>query len=112
MVTTVDGNARAGSRTPLDKEVVLFSEQGMWLSGTLTDISFGGALVRMDTQPVSVKMPLTLVMICPSEENDHDYYSLDVTVVRKDREAIGLSFSDYNTETLSCLRRIYHDALQ
>ena len=111
MNPTEASNHRACSRTPLDLDVALFYSDKPALYGKLLDISFGGALVEIDSVPLKVNDPVTIDVFLQEDERDEHIYSLSAVVIRKPPEGAGLKFDDYDGDTIKSLRRLYQHAL-
>ena len=110
MKTLLESNDRSSSRMPLDLDVTLFHHQGNPMSARLQDISFGGVYVATNNSPPIVDSTVTLGLSL-FEGGAEKVYSMSAVVVRTEDKGAGLMFDDYDGETVKCLRKLYHDAL-
>lgn len=102
-------NQRACSRTPIDLDVVIYFRDTAERQAKLQDISFGGAYVATENSELKVNDLVTIGLYL--EDIDEEFYTLAATVVRRDADGAGLSFDEYDQDTLKSLRKVYHDAL-
>ena len=110
MRTLLDHNDRSSSRMPIDYGVTLFHNGGTPVQGRIQDISFGGVYVVTDQAPPQVDSTVTLGLSLPENDSER-VYSMSAVVVRRKNKTAGLMFDEYDSETIKCLRRLYHDAL-
>jgi len=102
-------NHRSCSRTPLDLDVVLYFRDNAERQAKLQDISFGGAYIATDNSDLEVNDLVTIGLYL--ENIDEEFYTLAATVVRCEISGAGLSFDEYDQDTIKSLRKLYHDAL-
>jgi len=102
-------NHRSCSRTPVSMDVVLYFRDTAERQAKLQDISFGGAFVATFNPDLKVNDLVTIGLYL--ENVDEEFYTLAATVVRRADEGAGLTFDEYDQETLKSLRRLYHEAL-
>jgi len=102
-------NQRSCSRTPIDLDVVIYFRDTAERQAKLQDISFGGAFIATQNRELKVDDLVTIGLYL--EDIDEEFYTLAATVVRRAKEGAGLSFDEYDQETLRSLRKLYHDAL-
>jgi hypothetical protein len=103
-------NTRSGSRTPVSMDVTLIAGHGVPFHGTLANISFGGAYVETQNKALMPRTPLTIIL----QQQDGDeqrIFRMMATVERQDKTGAGISFDDYDVETVRSLRAIYKKAL-
>jgi hypothetical protein len=102
-------NNRTCSRTPVDLDVVIYFRDTAERQAKLQDISFGGAFIATNNTDLQVNDLVTIGLYL--ENIDEEFYTMAATVVRRAAEGAGLSFDEYDQDTLKSLRKLYHDAL-
>jgi hypothetical protein len=102
-------NNRSCSRTPVDLDVVIYFRDTAERQAKLQDISFGGAFVATSNSDLKVNDMVTIGLYL--ENIDEEFYTMAATVVRRANKGAGLTFDEYDQETLKSLRRLYHEAL-
>lgn len=106
-MTTAARNDRGSSRIPVDLDVTLVAGDSVPFYGELINISINGAYVRSDSTALVPNTPVTIIL-GGEEEEDREMHRMLATVVRHDGEGAGVTFSEFDHDTVMSLRHIYH----
>jgi len=106
METATQENLRLSSRIPMELGVTLFGDTGLPQQASLMNISFGGAFLKTGNVLPITDSRVTLGLSLNDDKDER--FIMSCIVVRSTDEGIGLMFEKYDTDTIRCLRRIYH----
>jgi len=106
METATLENLRLSSRLPLELGVTLFSEGGLPQQARMTNVSFGGAFLKTGNVLPFIDTKITLGLSMNDDTDER--FIMSCIVVRNTDDGIGLMFDKYDTDTIRCLRRLYH----
>ena len=101
---------RSCSRSPLALRVVVLHADDKERTGTLRDISFGGAYLETDAVSFNANDVVTLCFEL-EEADSARAFALTGTVARLDPGGAGISFDEYDDANLAALRHVYRKLL-